>query len=103
MFPKQRTEMLQITDFIRSEGRKKGNREMFKEKQQAEAYMGQLPITDAAPTEKRTYTVGEIQKILGISQSAAYELIKNAEFRVIRIGGRIRINKKSFDAWFDGD
>lgn len=76
---------------------------MLKGKESAEANMEQLFINDVAPAEKRTYTVTEIQKILGISQSAAYELTKNAEFRVIRIGGRIRINKKSFDAWFDGE
>lgn len=51
--------------------------------------------------EKRTYTVDEIQDILGISQPTAYALIKKNLFRSIRIGRNIRISKTSFDAWLD--
>ncbi|NCC87765.1 MAG: DNA-binding protein [Clostridia bacterium] len=51
--------------------------------------------------EKGTYTVEEIQTILGIGRNAAYELIKMDYFKVIRLGRTIRITKKSFDAWFD--
>lgn len=51
--------------------------------------------------EKRTYTVDEIQVILGISKPTAYALVHKGEFRSIRIGGQIRISKKSFDAWLD--
>lgn len=50
---------------------------------------------------KRTYTVDEIQDILGISRPTAYALVKRNEFRSIRIGGQIRISKKSFDDWLD--
>jgi len=61
--------------------------------------------TEAArPTyvsEKRTYTVDEIQDILGISRPTAYNLVKKDLFRSIRIGGQIRISKKSFDEWLD--
>ena len=52
-------------------------------------------------SEKRTYTVDEIQDILGISQPTAYALIKKNYFRSIRVGGQIRISKKSFDEWLD--
>lgn len=52
--------------------------------------------------EKRTYTVNEIQDILGVGKNAAYAAVKSGEFRVIKIGGSIRISKKSFDAWLDG-
>ena len=58
----------------------------------------------ASPTyinEKRTYTVDEIQDILGISRPTAYNLVKKDLFRSIRIGGQIRISKKSFDEWLD--
>ena len=58
----------------------------------------------ARPTyinEKRTYTVDEIQDILGISRPTAYNLVKKELFRSIRIGGQIRISKKSFDEWLD--
>lgn len=51
--------------------------------------------------DKRTYTVDEIQDILGISKPTAYALVHRGEFRSIRIGGQIRISKKSFDAWLD--
>ena len=50
---------------------------------------------------KRTYTVDEIQNILGISQPTAYALIKKDLFRSINIGRHIRISKKSFDEWLD--
>lgn len=52
--------------------------------------------------EKRTYTVEEIQNILGIGRNSAYELVKLKSFRSVRIGGNIRISKKSFDEWLDG-
>lgn len=50
---------------------------------------------------KRTYTVEEIQNILGISRVTAYNLVKVKKFRSVRVGGHIRISKKSFDAWLD--
>lgn len=50
---------------------------------------------------KRVYTVKEISEILGISRSAAYELVKKDEFKSVRIGATIRISKSSFDAWLD--
>lgn len=57
----------------------------------------------ALSSEKRVYTVSEIQAILEISPSTAYELIKKKLFRVVRIsGGIIRISKRSFDEWLDG-
>ena len=39
------------------------------------------------PFEKRTYTVSEIQDILGVGKNAAYAAVKSGEFRVIRVGG----------------
>lgn len=51
--------------------------------------------------DKRTYTVNKIQDILGISRPTAYTLVKRNLFRSIRIGGQIRISKKSFNEWLD--
>ena len=51
--------------------------------------------------DKRTYTVDEIQDILGISRTSAYNLVKKKAFHSVRIGGSIRISKKSFDEWLD--
>ena len=53
--------------------------------------------------EKRTYTVSEIQDILGIGRNAAYAIVKMGYFSTVRIGGTIRISKRSFDAWLDED
>lgn len=53
------------------------------------------------PLGKRTYTVDEIQDILGISRTTAYNLVKTKEFHSVRVGGHIRISKKSFDEWLD--
>ena len=51
--------------------------------------------------EKRCYTVKELQEILGISRPTVYELLKRNEFRLIQIGPKYRISKKSFDDWLD--
>ncbi len=53
------------------------------------------------PYEKRIYTVDEIQDILGIGRNSAYALVKSGVFHSVRIGGNIRISKKSFDEWLD--
>lgn len=61
--------------------------------------------------EKRTYLVKEVAQILGISENAAYVLVKEQEeeriknkdngFRSVRIGTSIRVSKVSFDKWLD--
>ena len=53
--------------------------------------------------EKRTYSVGDIQRILDISRSTAYALIRRGLFKSQKVGKQIRISKKSFDAWLDGE
>ena len=53
-------------------------------------------------SEKRCYTVKEIQQILGISKPTAYELLKKQEFHWVLLGGMYCISKKSFDEWLDG-
>lgn len=58
-------------------------------------------VLGGPPSGKRTYTVEEIQDILGISRTTAYNLVKTKEFHSVRVGGHIRISKKSFDEWLD--
>ena len=52
--------------------------------------------------EKRSYSLSEIQEILGISRGTVYTLLKRNLFHYVRIGNRIRVSRKSFDAWLDG-
>lgn len=57
--------------------------------------------TPSFSVEKRTYTIPEIQDILGISPPTAYALVRKNLFRTVHVGRHIRISKKSFDAWLD--
>lgn len=51
--------------------------------------------------ERRTYTVEEVARILGIGRTSAYILVKEGHFKIVRIGNAIRISKRSFDEWLD--
>lgn len=51
--------------------------------------------------DKRTYTVEEIARILGIGRTSAYILVKEGHFKIVRIGNAIRISKRSFDECLD--
>ena len=56
--------------------------------------------TDSPATTKLEYTVEEIARMLAISLRSAYNLCNSTtEFRVLRVGGSIRVPKDSFDAW----
>lgn len=59
-----------------------------------------MNIATVTDLGKRTYTVGEIAEILSISKNSAYNLINKNLFHTIRLGGVIRVSKKSFDEWF---
>ena len=54
-------------------------------------------------TEKRCYTVKELQKMLECSRASIYELLKRNCFRSYIVGGKHIISKSSFDEWLDGD
>ena len=56
--------------------------------------------TKAAKLEPLVYRVEEIAQLLAISPRAAYNLCNTTkDFRVLRIGTSIRLNKQSFDNW----
>ena len=58
--------------------------------------------TNSPETTKLVYTVEEIARMLAISLRSAYNLCNSTtEFRVLRVGGSIRIPKDSFDAWLN--
>lgn len=73
------------------------------EKTNTEMELHASPISETpAIPDKRTYTVEEIQIILGVSRPTVYCLLKKNEFRWLQIGGgKYRISKKSFDEWLD--
>lgn len=50
---------------------------------------------------KKTYTVMEIAEMLGIGRKAAYNLVVENHFKVVKIGASIRVSKKSFDEWLN--
>ncbi len=52
---------------------------------------------------KKVYTVQEMQDILDISRNMAYQIVADPPFKVMKIGGAIRISKASFDAWLEGE
>ena len=56
--------------------------------------------------EKKLYTAEDIQGILGIGRTKAYEIIRDAykkkgPFRVIRIGHLYRVHRESFENWIN--
>ena len=56
--------------------------------------------TDSLKATTLVYTVEEIAQMLSISLRSAYNLCNSTtEFRVLRVGGSIRIPKGGFDAW----
>ena len=56
--------------------------------------------TDSLKATTLVYTVEEIAQMLSISLRSAYNLCNSTtEFRVLRVGGSIRIPKDSFDTW----
>ena len=57
--------------------------------------------TKVAKHEPLVYRVEEIAQLLAISPRAAYNLCNTTkDFRMLRIGTSIRVNKQSFDSWF---
>ena len=63
--------------------------------------IGSSDQTKAAKHEPLVYRVEEIAQLLAISPRAAYNLCNTTkDFRMLRIGTSIRVNKQSFDSWF---
>ncbi len=53
-------------------------------------------------SEKRCYTVKEVQEMLGVSRPTVYKLIEKNEFSTLKLdGGKYLISVKSFDNWLD--
>ena len=50
---------------------------------------------------KLTYSVPEAAKILGVSASKMYEVVKIDGFPTIKIGGRLLVSAKGLERWID--
>ena len=60
------------------------------------------PNSDLKQPERKAcvYTVEDVAQMLAISLRSAYNLCNSTtEFRVLRVGGSIRVPKDSFHAW----
>ncbi len=49
---------------------------------------------------KKSMSVTEMRKMLGISDSRVYGLLKKKVFRTARVGQATRIYKDSFEEWY---
>lgn len=49
--------------------------------------------------EKQTYSAQDVAAYLGISSSAAYNLMQAIDFPAFRIGGRVLVTKAGFEEW----
>ena len=78
---------------------------MFEEKIEKMNNVAVTPAISAdseSPFIKRTYTVDEIQDILGISRSSAYNFVERGRFRTVNARRWQHPNfQKSFDEWLD--
>lgn len=54
------------------------------------------------PKDKRSYSVPEMKKMLGIGKTSAYALVKTGCFETKIAGGKIRVLKDSFHQWLNG-
>lgn len=68
---------------------------MFEEK------IAQMNGVSKVTPNKKSYSVMEVQQILGISRPTVYKLIKQNTFQSVRMNRGIRIIKSSFDSWLD--
>lgn len=65
-----------------------------------EVFDMELASQEALP-DRRCYTVEDLIDILGVSRPSIYNLINEKVFRCVKVGGKYRISKRSFDAWLD--
>lgn len=51
--------------------------------------------------EKKTLSVAEAAKVVGISSRYMYDLVKTEGFPTIRIGRRLLVSAKGLEQWLD--
>ena len=50
-------------------------------------------------TDAEVYTIKDVARILKISITTAYELVRKPDFPALKVGKAIRIPKKEFEEW----
>ena len=50
--------------------------------------------------EKTSISVPEMRRLLGMKKVEAYWLVKQGRFKVILVGGKMRIMLDSFEEWY---
>ena len=55
-----------------------------------------------SPAQRRTYSVTEAARLLGISRTKAYECIRTGELPALRFGRRIVVPAAQLDRLLDG-
>lgn len=57
-----------------------------------------------ANTEKRTYSIPESARLIGIGKARAYEMARSGEMPgVLKVGNRYLVSRKVLDAWVNGE
>ncbi len=54
-------------------------------------------------TERKTYDVPQVARLLGIGRNCAYDAVNRGEIRGIRIGGRLVVPKSEVDRLLAGE
>lgn len=58
-------------------------------------------MTNVGDNDIIVYTVSDIQRIMSLGRTRAYELMRSDGFPSIKLNNRIYITKKNFEKWLD--
>ena len=59
--------------------------------------------SDERPIVRRTYSIDEVAKLLGIGRNSAYEAARRGDFPTIKVGSRIVVPKAALDRMLAGE
>jgi excisionase family DNA binding protein len=49
--------------------------------------------------QREWFTISEVQELLGIGSTKAYELVQTGELPAIRIGRSLRVHRRDIEEW----
>ncbi len=59
-------------------------------------------VSKPGKVERKTYSVPEAGRVLGIGRNAAYQAVKNKEIESIKVGGRIVVPIQAIEKMLAG-